>query len=215
MSQIDLFGSETPLEELSLGHVQRLLAAKERELDGPLTADEAGALIHAQRGKHDAEARCAYCAVDGADALARLRDRIPLEERPRQTRSPRLADNRGRSPSRRSVNADTVGYAHSNARDTELEAAARVLPRSGTARARVLHAIARAGSGGLTDEETSLELEMRLYTAAPRRKELLDAGWIVDSTRRRPTTTGSQAIVWILSDDGRRELDGGDPEPEL
>lgn len=82
-AQIGLFGGETPVEELALGPVQKLLAKRERELEGldPLAADEAGAIVHAHRGKHSEDTQCAYCAVDGADALARLHARLPLDER--------------------------------------------------------------------------------------------------------------------------------------
>ena len=71
--QTDLFGGSTPAWILDLpGHV-RALAEAERQLDGQLTADEAGAIIHERRGKHHRDTRCSYCTEDGTEALERLR----------------------------------------------------------------------------------------------------------------------------------------------
>lgn len=95
----------------------------------------------------------------------------------------------------------------SGAPETEREAAIMAYPSSGTKRKAVLDFLVERGDQGATDEEVSIALDMRLYTAAPRRNELLRDGWIVDSGRRRRTTTGSPAAVWILSAAGRRELD--------
>lgn len=82
MSQMSLLGGEIPVEDLELGPIQRLLAQRERALEGsdPLTDDEAGAAIHARQGKHSEDTRCQWCAVDGADALERLRARQPKKQ---------------------------------------------------------------------------------------------------------------------------------------
>lgn len=87
--------------------------------------------------------------------------------------------------------------------DTEREAAIGQYPKSGTDRRRVLDQLAACGDDGATDEELSVALSMRLYTAAPRRNELVDGGWVEDTGRRRPTTTGSLATVWALTPLGR------------
>jgi len=71
--QTDMFGGTTPVHELGLHGHNRALAEAERELDGQLTADEAGAIIHERRGKHHRDTRCPYCGDDGAEALQRLR----------------------------------------------------------------------------------------------------------------------------------------------
>jgi hypothetical protein len=92
----------------------------------------------------------------------------------------------------------------SGAPRTEREAAILAYPNSGTARRRVLDHIAASASGA-TDEEISLALDMRLYTAAPRRNELLNDGWICDSGKTRPTTTGTRAVVWVLTQKGREQ----------
>jgi hypothetical protein len=96
-----------------------------------------------------------------------------------------------------------IGASHRDAGDTESGAALAQLPKSGTDRRKVLNFIGEQGERGATDEELSLGIPLRLYTAAPRRNELRDGGWVVDSGRRRPTTTGTAAIVWVLSPAGR------------
>lgn len=67
----DLLGEPTSPDDLELGPVQRLVLRQLRAL-GTLTKDEAGALAHNYRGRHAADSRCRYCAVDGADILAAL-----------------------------------------------------------------------------------------------------------------------------------------------
>jgi hypothetical protein len=72
-----------------------------------------------------------------------------------------------------------------------------VLPRTGTQRARVLDAIRNAGRDGLTDEEVKDVLRLGGNSTRPRRKELEEGGLIVDSDKRRETSTGRAAIVWV------------------
>ena len=104
--------------------------------------------------------------------------------------------------------APTIGKFHgpdAGAPDTEREAAISVYPRTGTGRRRVLDYLYGSGSHGATDEEISVALGLRLYTAAPRRNELRDLGWIEDSGRRRETTTGARAAVWVMTAAGRAQ----------
>jgi hypothetical protein len=110
-------------------------------------------------------------------------------------------------PSLPNPDENRIGKFHgpdSGAPRTEREAAILAYPNSGTARRRVLDHIAASASGA-TDEEISLALDMRLYTAAPRRNELLNDGWICDSGKTRPTTTGTRAVVWVLTQKGREQ----------
>lgn len=101
---------------------------------------------------------------------------------------------------------DALGLPHAyerhDARDTSRAAAALVLPRSTTKRWHVLSAIALSGEAGATDEEIQNRLGMAPNTCRPRRVELLDTGWIEDSQIRRPTSTGSPAVAWILTERG-------------
>ena len=81
--------------------------------------------------------------------------------------------------------------------DTQVEAAARVLPHTGTARRRVLDFI-RSQRHGATDDEVVAALKMNPNTERPRRKELVEMGWVKDSGLRRETAGGSKAIVWTV-----------------
>lgn len=67
----DLLGEPTDPDDLQLGPVQRLVLRKLRQ-HGTLTTDEAGAIAHHHRGKHDVDATCQFCGVDGRELLAAL-----------------------------------------------------------------------------------------------------------------------------------------------
>ena len=101
--------------------------------------------------------------------------------------------------------ADIWPAVHSNPSDTEQAAADLVHPRAGTLRALALAAIAASGKRGLTQEEIAAVTRKRHYSIAPRCAELQRLGWVVDSGIRRPTETGSPAIVWTLSERVRTE----------
>jgi hypothetical protein len=85
---------------------------------------------------------------------------------------------------------------------TERLAAHLVRPRAGILRAHVLDAFI-AAADGLTDHELSEATGKYLYTVAPRRGELLMAGWVENSGRRRLTPHGRHAIVWQLTPQAR------------
>jgi hypothetical protein len=90
-----------------------------------------------------------------------------------------------------------VGRFHSHGTDTERLAAARVAPRSGTQRSKVLAHLRTVGERGSTDYEAGLALSMFRHVAGTRREELIADGWpIIDSGLRRKTDTGNSAIVW-------------------
>jgi len=70
MIQIDLLGGEHPVERDPLGPRQRLILNHLHRIHpDPLTADEAGALIHERNGQHTASARCQWCGRDGRQVL--------------------------------------------------------------------------------------------------------------------------------------------------
>jgi hypothetical protein len=100
----------------------------------------------------------------------------------------------------RLVTQPSVKVRH-DARDTSVKAAAAVLPRTGTARARVLLAIADKPS---TDEEMQNLLSMKNSTQCPRRIECVEAGWVQDSGNRALTSSGQEAIVWELTPEGHQ-----------
>lgn len=89
--------------------------------------------------------------------------------------------------------------------DTQRQAAVAIYPASGTARRRVLDAIALSGDGGLTDEDMQDALNMNPSTQRPRRVELVEGGWVEDSGKRRSTASQRDAAVWVLTDRGRAE----------
>jgi len=87
----------------------------------------------------------------------------------------------------------------SNTTPTSREAARRIKKRSPLQRQRVSRCILDAGSHGRTDEETGTELGMLLHSVSPRRGELVKLGLVRDSGRRRPTSSGRPAIVWVAT----------------
>lgn len=103
--------------------------------------------------------------------------------------------------------ANLPGRAPSRGRadDTDRAAAYAVMPRTGTQRRRVLAAIALA-EDGLTDHELADATGLYLYSAAPRRTELLRGGWVRDSGIRRATPLGADAVVWTLTEEGADRL---------
>jgi hypothetical protein len=73
--------------------------------------------------------------------------------------------------------------------------AARKIERPRTAlRIRVYEFIAQ--SGGVTDEEIQIALDMNPSTERPRRVELVEANLVRDSSTRRRTKSGRWAVVW-------------------
>lgn len=87
-------------------------------------------------------------------------------------------------------------------RVTERAAAMMQFPKSGTARASVLSAFIadrRNGGDGLIDEDVAAILSMNLYTAAPRRTELVNDGWLRASGKFGRTKMDSESIKWELT----------------
>lgn len=102
--------------------------------------------------------------------------------------------------------ANTVGAMPSNPQPTTKLAALKVLPRTGTQRAEVLDAIIGAGARGMTDAELQRSLGMNPSTERPRRVELVQGGWIIDSGQKRVSAGADLSIVWVLSLVGRARL---------
>lgn len=86
---------------------------------------------------------------------------------------------------------------------TSIDAARLALPKSGTARFKVLAAIANAPDG-MTDHQIVARTLRPINVVNPRRGELVDLGWIVDGGERRDWN-GHVGIVWVLTSDGKRE----------
>ena len=84
--------------------------------------------------------------------------------------------------------------------DTSREAAISVLGKSSAAmRKRVYIRLRLAGAYGCTDEQIQQAEKMDPSTERPRRVELVNAGLVRDSGKRRPTCSGRTAVVWIAT----------------
>jgi len=82
--------------------------------------------------------------------------------------------------------------------DTSAAAAASVRPDQNRLQRVVYEALVGSEAGGMTDEELQAHTGLGPSTQRPRRVELVAAGDVVDSGRRRKTRSGRQAVVWIL-----------------
>ena len=89
-----------------------------------------------------------------------------------------------------------------NDRDTARAAGERVNLTDG--QTKVLKALAGAGSRGLLDHDHERLCGLIPTSAGKRRLELMQMGLVVDSGHRRATSTGTAAIVWVLSEAGRQ-----------
>jgi hypothetical protein len=98
------------------------------------------------------------------------------------------------------------------ARRTSLAAAAAVEPKTGTQRRRILDAVWVVARNpivvGLTDVELTAATGVVPNSLRPRRKELVDGGWLEDSGRTR-THHGNEHTVWVLSEKAMRLLTSG------
>jgi hypothetical protein len=83
-----------------------------------------------------------------------------------------------------------------DARESSRLAALRAAPQAGTARLRVLEAVVSAGARGITDDELSAVLTLSPNSVRPRRLELVEGGWVVDSGMKRDSFYGNPAICW-------------------
>lgn len=100
---------------------------------------------------------------------------------------------------------DAPGKARREGPDTARAARLAVLPRSGTQRRKALRAVCArytTAGEGLIDEE--IESRCGFAGHVPRRLELVEGGWLIDSGERRPTRAGSPATVWVPTEKALR-----------
>lgn len=88
--------------------------------------------------------------------------------------------------------------------ETSKDAAYSKEPSAATERARVLEALRRRWPDGLTDDEQQQLLDMNPSTQRPRRIELCRGGLVEDSGEKRPTRTGRMAVMWRVTEKGKR-----------
>jgi hypothetical protein len=83
--------------------------------------------------------------------------------------------------------------------DTSRAAADSLSPRiTAACRRRVYTAIKERGARGATDQELQAVLRLKVNVETPRRWELVNAGLVKDSGKRRKTPSGRTAAVWVV-----------------
>lgn len=102
------------------------------------------------------------------------------------------------------VTDDEPGGFRADDPDTSRQGAFDAMPRTGTQRLHALHAVARAGSGGMTWAE--VEIASRVNNAWKRLSELKQGGWIEVVGERVVQHTGSMASVYVLAPKARIAL---------
>lgn len=106
------------------------------------------------------------------------------------------------------VRAPRPGQVGANNPHTAVAAARSVAPRTGTQRRRTLQALAVAANG-LTAFEAADELgHPRPHVIGTRLIELREDGLVERNGATRPTDTGHQAEVYVITDLGREVLRG-------
>jgi hypothetical protein len=130
---------------------------------------------------------CPACSEEGARPCYQLDDEVP----------PFLiayALDRAWGPVRESPYTNSAAVSK-KATATQKAAAAKVYPKSGTIKRRILSLITE--KNGLTDEELELALGMKHQTVSASRNALMNSGWIIDSGHTRKNLNGNHATVWI------------------
>lgn len=106
--------------------------------------------------------------------------------------------------------AAAEGHAHRDAKKAEQMAARAQFPKSGTDRMKCLLALSMArrnGLVGLTDDELAKVTKLYRYTAAPRRKELVDGGWVEDTGKTLVGDRGRPQTIWRITERGAEEVE--------
>lgn len=86
-----------------------------------------------------------------------------------------------------------------NAPTTRAAAQTAIKPDAARLRGQVLAYIRSRGASGATDQEIQEHLDMSGDTERPRRRELQQAGLIVDSGQTRLTPSGRAAVCWVAA----------------
>jgi hypothetical protein len=86
-------------------------------------------------------------------------------------------------------------------RGTSHAAARSIRAVSPNQRARIFVHVLSKRDLGSTLEEIVIELGIAISSASPRRLELERAGWLEASGKRRLTTSGRGAMVWVVPEE--------------
>lgn len=81
--------------------------------------------------------------------------------------------------------------------ETSRAAAHAIKPSAKALREQVFDFVKGRGERGATDEEIASCLKMSGNTERPRRRELVLAGRVIDSGKKRETESGLMATIWI------------------
>jgi hypothetical protein len=109
-------------------------------------------------------------------------------------------NDRNTSPNSRFSRSPMSPALRHDAPETSRIAADRIAGRTATLRAAVLSMLRDRGEYGATDQEIQTALQLPSNTEIPRRWELVNAGIVAASGRKRSTTSGCPARVWVLSE---------------
>ena len=107
---------------------------------------------------------------------------------------PPLDQTTPKHPSTRPAIDRNVAPSHKG--ETSRGAAARVLPSTGTKRRTVYDTIMANMSNGMTCDEVCEATGMLVQSCTSAIHTLAQDGWLTDSGERRPTRTGTLAVVW-------------------
>ena len=87
---------------------------------------------------------------------------------------------------------------HQKHSTTSRQAAVDQLPHLGRLQRAYYEVLREAGRRGATDHEAATALGRPLSSINARRNELRQLGLVADSGRRRVSSYGKQAVVWIV-----------------
>ena len=109
-------------------------------------------------------------------------------------------------PERRPALKPARVFVRRDAEPTSEAAAIRALRRADSDKRRVAYAVLATGEVGRTCDELEVELGLAHQSASARVRDLRGEGVLEDSGRRRPTRTGTPAIVLVVTAEARRLL---------
>ena len=98
------------------------------------------------------------------------------------------------------MNYTAIGPAPHNGSPTSVEAANSWAPENlNRLRKATWDYLVERGEYGATDQEMQAYLDLPNQSQTPRRWELVRAGLVMNSGRRRKTLSGRSAIVWVIT----------------
>ena len=105
----------------------------------------------------------------------------------------------------RAVDSNTVSTSKWG-QGTSRNAAAKILPSTGTMRRIIYDTIKANNDYGYTDYELETVLGGKHQTLSALRRSLVIDGWILDSGRTRQNPQGNDCIVWVEKDEMFSEM---------